>query len=66
MTIPPKTITVKCPQCQQIYIDWSVPSVGGPRPNTYEPSAVCSKCGHRSILSELSEKDGVLQQAVEP
>ncbi|MGD1864587.1 MAG: hypothetical protein ACFB0D_08530 [Phormidesmis sp.] len=66
MTIPPKTVTVKCPQCQQIYIDWYVAPVGVQSANAHQPSTVCSQCGHRSVLSELSEHNGVFQQAVKP
>lgn len=62
MTIPPKTVTVKCPQCQQIYIDWYVAAVRAQSANAQAPSTVCSQCGHRSVLSELSEHNGVYQQ----
>ncbi|MEO1622084.1 MAG: hypothetical protein AAFU53_13765 [Cyanobacteria bacterium J06632_3] len=61
MTLPPKTVTVKCPQCQQIYIDWHTPAVGIQTSAAQKPSTVCSQCGHRSVLDELHEKDGVLQ-----
>ena len=64
MTLPPKTITVKCPQCQQVYIDWYVPPVGTQSADAQKPSTVCSQCGHRSILSELSEQSGVFQRVV--
>lgn len=65
MTLPPKTMTVKCPQCEQIYIDWLIPAVGsvnGLVPSDQQPSTVCSQCGHRSSFSALSNIDGVLQQ----
>ncbi|MEL7142197.1 MAG: hypothetical protein AAFY33_14495 [Cyanobacteria bacterium J06643_4] len=68
MTLPPKTMTVKCPQCEQIYIDWLISAVGsvgmnGLVPVEQQPSTVCSQCGHRSVLRDLQEIDGVLQQA---
>ncbi|MEL6352652.1 MAG: hypothetical protein AAFR58_12880 [Cyanobacteria bacterium J06627_28] len=60
-------MTVKCPQCEQIYIDWLIPAVGsvgmnGLVPVEQQPSTVCSQCGHRSVLRDLQEIDGVLQQ----
>ncbi len=61
-----QTITVKCPQCQCVYIAWHVPAVGsqteGKTASTYQPSTTCSKCGHRSVLSELTEQEGIFQQ----
>ncbi|MGB7084174.1 MAG: hypothetical protein WBD47_01370 [Phormidesmis sp.] len=60
MTTPPKNIMVKCPQCQRVYIDWYTPTVGEPTAEQ-SPSTVCSKCGHRSRLSDLSDRNGVLQ-----
>ncbi|MEL6470699.1 MAG: hypothetical protein AAFQ74_13300 [Cyanobacteria bacterium J06623_4] len=63
MTLPPKTVTVKCPQCEQIYIDWLTPAVGEQTELAQRPSTVCSQCGHRSILEELQEREGVFQQA---
>ncbi|MEL6605715.1 MAG: hypothetical protein AAFP20_21090 [Cyanobacteria bacterium J06614_10] len=62
MTLPPKTVTVKCPQCEQIYIDWLTPAVGEQTEWSQRPSTVCSQCGHRSILEELQEREGVFQQ----
>ncbi len=59
MTTPPKNIMVKCPQCQRVYIDWFTPAVGEAKEG---PSTVCSKCGHRSQISELSETKGVFQK----
>ncbi|MGB3787246.1 MAG: hypothetical protein WA949_04495 [Phormidesmis sp.] len=61
----PKTITVKCPQCQQIYIDWSIPAVGTIVTPEQRPSTICSQCGHRSILDELSDQNGVLVKSAE-
>lgn len=66
MTLPPKTMTVKCSHCGQIYIDWLIPSVGsvgidGHAPREQQPSTVCSQCGHRSVLGDLQDIDGVLQ-----
>ncbi|MGB3294435.1 MAG: hypothetical protein WBB01_15720 [Phormidesmis sp.] len=56
----PKNIAVKCPQCQRIYIDWYTPAIN---PQTDSgPSTICSKCGHRSQLGDLTEKGGVFQQ----
>lgn len=56
----PKNIMVKCPQCQRVYIDWYTPAIN---PQAEQgPSTVCSKCGHRSRLSDLSEQGGVLQK----
>ncbi|MGD1895844.1 MAG: hypothetical protein ACFB16_02720 [Phormidesmis sp.] len=69
-----QTITVKCPQCQQVYINWHVPAVGkqtkkqgqnGQSLDTYRPSTSCSQCGYRSMLDELVEQDGVFQQVSE-
>ncbi|MGB3298066.1 MAG: hypothetical protein WBA76_07335 [Phormidesmis sp.] len=58
MTTPPRNIMVKCPQCQRIYIDWFTPAIG--ELGTGEgPSTVCSKCGHRSRISDFSETKGV-------
>lgn len=62
-----QTITVKCPQCKRVYIDWHVPAI---RPqfseqvttDTYEPATVCSKCGTRSLLKNLTEENGIFQQ----
>lgn len=58
----PTTITVKCPQCQQVYISWHTPAVAEPNGSSYEPTTVCSKCGYRSKLKDLSDRDGVLQK----
>ncbi len=61
-------ITVKCPQCQCIYIAWHVPAVGTQsaketdKAAAYQPSTACSQCGHRSILADLTEQDGIFQQ----
>ncbi|MGB3670724.1 MAG: hypothetical protein WA783_22135 [Phormidesmis sp.] len=62
-----QTVTVKCPQCQCVYIAWHVPAVGtqasGKADGTgYQSSTACSKCGQRSILADLTEKDGIFQQ----
>jgi len=63
MTTPPKNIMVKCPQCQRVYIDWHTPAVGDEAAKTaYKPSTVCSKCGHRTQISDLSLIQGVLQK----
>ena len=62
MTIPPKTMTVKCPQCTQIYIDWVIPAVGKQGKDAHKPSTACSQCGHRSIVEELKEIEGIWQQ----
>ncbi|MGC1306379.1 MAG: hypothetical protein WA885_04060 [Phormidesmis sp.] len=59
MTLGPKTITVKCPQCQRVYIDWHVPAVS--EQDSHKPTTVCSKCGHRSKIHELSDRNGTLQ-----
>ncbi|MEL7331175.1 MAG: hypothetical protein AAFN12_02950 [Cyanobacteria bacterium J06560_2] len=60
-----QTITVKCPQCEQIYINWHVPAVGesakSDSGSAYQPSTACSKCGHRSVLSELEDVNGTFQ-----
>lgn len=64
MTIPPKTMTVKCPQCEQVYIDWCIPAVGVQTHKAQRPSTVCSQCGHRSVVDELREVDGVFQQVI--
>ncbi|MEM8502146.1 MAG: hypothetical protein AAF716_03225 [Cyanobacteria bacterium P01_D01_bin.1] len=61
----PKTITVRCPQCQQVYIDWSIPAVGIATTPEQRPSTVCSKCGNRSVIEELSEQNGILTKAAE-
>ncbi len=61
MTTPPKNIMVKCSQCQRVYIDWFTPPVGDPGVGE-GPSTVCSKCGHRSQISDLSEVKGVFLQ----
>ena len=63
MTLPPKTITVQCPQCQQTYIAWYIPTLAPAlgsssaegelsQPGPQQPSTVCSRCGYRSLLSE--------------
>ncbi|MEL6552231.1 MAG: hypothetical protein AAFQ63_02025 [Cyanobacteria bacterium J06621_11] len=62
-----QTITVKCPQCDRIYIDWHVPAIQpqfseNQISDTYKPTTTCSKCGTRSVLSDLTEKKGVYQQ----
>ncbi len=56
----PNTVTVKCPQCQQVYISWHTPAVNT-TDSEYEPTTVCSRCGHRAKLKDLSDRDGVLQ-----
>ena len=56
----PKTITVRCPQCQQVYIDWSIPAVGSIATSKQGPTTVCSRCGTRSALTELSIHNGIL------
>lgn len=61
----PKTITVKCPQCQQIYIDWHTPAIDNNN-SDYKPTTACSQCGHRSALEDLSEQNGVWQQKAAP
>ncbi|EDX85604.1 hypothetical protein S7335_3305 [Synechococcus sp. PCC 7335] len=61
----PKTITVQCPQCQQVYIDWSIPAVGTVITSSQRPTTVCSRCGNRSILSELSDRNGILSKPTE-
>ncbi|MEO1388344.1 MAG: hypothetical protein AAFV85_13365 [Cyanobacteria bacterium J06634_6] len=60
MTISP-TITVKCPQCEHVYIGWHIPSVGTQRTQENSPSVSCSRCGYRVVLADLAEKDGVFQ-----
>jgi endogenous inhibitor of DNA gyrase (YacG/DUF329 family) len=62
MTTPPKSILVKCPQCQRVYIDWHTPAVGVPGAQAEGPSTVCSKCGHRSQMRHLSEIQGIFQK----
>ncbi|MEM9089477.1 MAG: hypothetical protein AAGC93_12115 [Cyanobacteria bacterium P01_F01_bin.53] len=54
----PKNIMVKCPQCERVYIDWLTPAVT----ERDTPSTACSKCGHRSLVCELNEVNGVLQK----
>ena len=58
----PNTVTVKCPQCEQVYISWNTPSVGVGGGSEYEPTTVCSRCGYRAKLKDLSDRDGVLQK----
>ncbi|MEM8806224.1 MAG: hypothetical protein AAGF01_09375 [Cyanobacteria bacterium P01_G01_bin.38] len=52
-------ISVKCPQCQQIYIEWQTEAVGS-NPD-YTPTAVCSKCGAKVQLRDLVLRNGVYQ-----
>ena len=59
----PNTVTVKCPQCQQVYIAWHTPAVNVTNSSEYEPTTVCSRCGHRAQMKNLSDRDGVLQQS---
>jgi len=54
----PKNIMVKCPQCEQVYIDWHTPAIT----ERDTPATVCSKCGHRSLFRDLTDVKGVFQQ----
>lgn len=56
----PKTITVKCPQCDRVYITWDTPAID--ERSEKQRTTACSQCGHRSLVHELVEKDGVLQK----
>lgn len=56
MTVPPKTITVRCPQCQQLYIDWHIAALNPAQ----EMTTSCSRCGTRELLSRFTLKDDVL------
>jgi len=60
LTMAP-TLTIKCPQCQQIYIDWHTPAVSIST-SEFRPTVVCSQCGHRAALEDLSKQDGIWQQ----
>ncbi|MEO0455748.1 MAG: hypothetical protein AAF152_04085 [Cyanobacteria bacterium P01_A01_bin.114] len=52
-------ISVKCPQCQQIYIGWQTASVGT---NTdYTPTTICSRCGAKARLHDLVLRNEVYQ-----
>ncbi|MEO1402895.1 MAG: hypothetical protein AAFV72_16830 [Cyanobacteria bacterium J06635_1] len=54
-----RMISVKCPQCQQIFIEWQTEAVGA-NPD-YTPTAVCSKCGAKVQLRDLVLRSGVYQ-----
>ncbi|MGB3768626.1 MAG: hypothetical protein WA947_18880 [Phormidesmis sp.] len=57
------TITVKCPQCERVYISWHTPAVNlSDSSSSYEPTTACSQCGYRAKLNDLSDVDGVLQK----
>ncbi|PZO61367.1 MAG: hypothetical protein DCF15_00250 [Phormidesmis priestleyi] len=68
----PKNVLVKCPQCQRLYIDWLVAAINIEPETLFKttdtsaanvgPSTICSKCGHRAQVSDLCDRDGVLQQ----